>query len=126
MKHKESGIMPENKDAKMCPVGSNKMYLDHLNPDNKLLWHKLLTNIKDSNIWFGLEHLDKNTFWKFMTDLSDKCKSLRIYTNHSIRVIGITVLTRMNFSISEIMLVSEHKSIQYFTNYQHTQPKQKV
>ena len=37
---------------------------------------------------------------------------------------GITVLTRMAFSPSEIMSV--HKSMQSFTNYQQTQPKQKV
>ena len=122
----ESGIMPENPDDKMCPVRSFRKYLDHLNPNNKFLWQKALTKIRNEDIWFGLEHLGKNTLGKFMTELSKNCELSRIYTNHSIRVTGITVLTRMNFSASEIMSVSGHKSVQSLTNYQRTQPKQKV
>ena len=33
-----SGIMPENKDDRLCPVRSFKKYIEHLNPDNPFLW----------------------------------------------------------------------------------------
>ena len=33
-----SGLMPENKDDRLCPVRSYRMYLEHLNPRNDYLW----------------------------------------------------------------------------------------
>ena len=131
--HKEiseivSGIMPENPDDCMCPVRSFKKYIQHLNPENEFLWQKPLENINRLNpeVWYSKQHLGKNTLGKFMTEASQKCELSKIYKNHSIRVTGITVLIRMKFSPSEIMSVSGHKSVQSLSNYQHTQPKQKV
>ena len=46
-----------------------------------------------------------------------------MYTNHSIRVTGVTILTRMKFIASEIMSVTGHKSVQSLTIYQRTQYK---
>ena len=124
----ESGLMLENKTDRMCPVRSFRMYLQHLNPDNKFLWQTPLKSPHPQRpeVWYGLQHIGKNTLGKFMTDLSAHCNLSKIYTNHSIRVTGITVLTRMKFSSSEIMSVSGHKSVQSLTNYQRTQPKQKI
>ena len=128
--HKEigeiiSGLMPENRDDKMCPVRSYRKYMEHLNPENKFLWQKPLEN-KKGNVWYGLQYYGKNTLGKFMGEVSLHCNLSRHYTNHSIRVTGITVLTRMKFSPSEIMSVSGHKSVQSLTNYQRTKPKQKI
>ena len=61
-----------------------------------------------------------------MTIVSEKCALSKMYTNHSIRVTGITVLTRLNFSSSEIMSVTGHKSVQTLANYQRTQDRQKI
>ena len=61
-----------------------------------------------------------------MNDISDKCKLSQIYTNHFIRVTGATVLTRSNFSSSEIMSITGHKSVQSLTRYQKTQDQQKI
>ena len=129
--HKEigeivSGIMPENKGDRLCPVRSYRKYMEKLNPDNKFLWQLALQNPKDPNILFGLQHHGKNTLGKLMGLISEKCGLSQLYTNHSIRVTGITVLTRMKFSPSEIMSVSGHKSVQSLTNYQRTQPKQNI
>ena len=123
-----SGLMSENKDDKMCPVRSFRMYVDHLHPDNEYFWQTPLTKISPlkPNIWFSHQHMGKNTLGKFMSEVSLNCHLSKMYTNHSIRVTGITVLTRMRFSPSEIMSVSGHKSVQSLTNYQCTQPKQKV
>ena len=121
-----SGLMPENRDDRMCPVRSYRKYMEHLNPDNKFLWQKPLQNPKTPDVWYGLQYYGKNTLGKFMGEVSTNCNLSRHYTNHSIRVTGITVLTRMKFSPSEIMSVSGHKSVQSLTNYQRTKPKQKI
>ena len=125
---KVSGFMPENKEDRLCPVRSYRMYLEHLHPENKFLWQLALENVNPKNpmIWYGRQHLGKNTLGHFMTDVSQNCQLSKIYTNHSIRVTGATVLMRMNFSSAEIMLVTGHKSVQSLTRYQHTQNKQKL
>ena len=125
--HKTSGIMPDNKDDKLCPVRSFRMYIDKLNPNNEYLWQRAYDKF-DANRqhWYGLQHIGRNTLGKFMNDVSEKCKLSKGYTNHSVRVTGLTVLTRMQFSASEIMAVSGHKSVQSLTNYQRTNSRQKI
>ena len=49
-----------------------------------------------------------------------------MYTNHSIRVTRTTVLTRSNFTASEIMSITGHKGVQSLTRYQETNDKQKI
>ena len=124
----EAGLMPENKDDKMCPVSSFNMYLQHLHPENPYLWRKVLEkpNKFNPNIWYSKQHLGKHTLAKFMSDISEKCQLSKIYTNHSIRVTGVTILTRMKFAASEIMSITGHKSVQILTRYQSTQDKKKI
>ena len=99
-----SGIMPENKEDHLCPVCSFRMYIEKLNPNNKFLWQTSLQKISaDQSYWYGLQHIGKNTLGKFMQKLSRDCGLSQKYTNHSVHVTGITVLTRMKFSASEIM-----------------------
>ena len=123
-----TGIMPENREDRLCPVRSFKQYMEQLHPENKYMWQVPLAKINPlkPDIWFSCQHQGKNTLGKFMSQLSLQCHLSKMYTNHSIRVTGITVLTRMKFSSSEIMSVSGHKSVQSLTNYQRTQPKQKI
>ena len=118
----EAGLMLENKDDRMCPVRSFKMYLEHLHPENKFLWQKALDkpNRGNPNIWFSKQHIGKHTLSKFMSEVSKKCGLSKIYTNHSIHVTGVTILTRMKFTASEIMLVTGHKSVQSLARYQRT------
>ena len=58
-----------------------------------------------------------------MSDLSEKCCLSQIYTNHSIRITGITVLTNASYSNADIMSVSGHKSVQSLAVYQKTDKK---
>ena len=117
-----SGIMPENKTDPMCPVKSFREYLSHLHPDNKMLWAHALEKLDPlhSEIWYGKQYIGRNPLAKFMSEVSEKCNLLQKYTNHSIRVTGCTVLTRCQFSNSEIMSVSGHKSLQSLAIYQKT------
>ena len=125
---KVSGFMPENRDDPLCPVKSFRKYLEHLNPDNNFLWQVALENvdIKTTQVWFSKKHMGKNTLALFMQDISKECHLSKKYTNHSIRVTATTVLTRQNFSASEIMSITCHKSVQSLTRYQRTQDKQKM
>ena len=123
-----SGIMPENKTDPLCPVKSFREYMSHLHPENKYLWQYPLQNVdpKKPDIWYGKTYIGRNPLSKFMSDVSEKCGLSRIYTNHSIRVTGCTVLTRCRFSESEIMSVSGHKSVQSLAIYQKTKDAQKI
>ena len=128
IKNLEAGVMPENRDDKMCPVRSFRMYQDHLHPENPFMWQKSLEKPNKMNpaIWYGRQHLGKHTLAKFMSDISTNCHLSKMYTNHSIRVTGTTILTRMRFSASEIMSVTGHKSVQSLARYQRTQDKTKI
>ena len=116
-----TGYMPENRDDPLCPVASFKKYQDHLNVDNPYLWQKALENgclKNDKNIWYSKQHIGRNTLAKFMSEVSKKCDLSKMYSNHSIRATGITVLTRMNYSNSQDMAISGHKSVQSLSIYQ--------
>ena len=117
-----SGVMPENKTDELCPVKSFKKYIEHLNPNYNFMWqYPLKKNQPDNpNVWYSRRNIGKNTLATFMSEVSKNCKLSRIYINHSIRVTGCTVLTRCQFSSSEIMSVSGHKGIQSLTIYQKT------
>ena len=125
---KVSGFMPENKDDTFCPVKLFRKYLEHLNPENNYLWQTPLENVnlETETVWYSKQHIGKNTLGMFMTDTSKECNLSCKYTNHSIRVTGVTVLTRQNFAASKIMSITGHKSVQSLTRYQRAQDLQKI
>ena len=92
------------------------------------MWQKSLEKINAENpqVWFSRKKIGKNPLASFMSDLSRECHLSQIYTNHSIRVTGCTVLTRCKFSHSEIMAISGHKSVQSLAIYQKTKQKDKL
>ena len=121
------GIMPQNKDDKLCPVRSYMLYKEHLNPENEYLWQVPLKVFnREDPVWYGKGKIGKNPLAKFMSSVSVFCGLSRVYTNHCIRVTGASVLTRMKFSSSEIMSVTGHKSVQSLAIYQKTQDKKKI
>ena len=89
--------MPENKDDRLCPIRSYRMYVEHLNPKNTYFWQTPAQNInpKTPNVWYTMAHLGKNTLGPFMTEVSKNCNLSRMHTNHSIRVTGCTILRRL-------------------------------
>ena len=123
-----SGVMPENKTDPMCPVQSFRTYIEHLNPENNFMWQKALNKIDSEqlNIWYSKKNISKNPLSTFMSDLSRLAKLSQIYTNHSIRSTGITVLMNNRFSNADIMSVSGHKKVQSLSVYQKTDEKKKV
>ena len=115
--------MPENKTDPMCPILFFKKYIDHLHPENDYMWQASLEKIYPANpqIWYSKKkHIGKNPFSTFMSDLSRDANLSKVYTNHSIRSTGITVLANAKYSNNNIMAISGHKSVQPLASYQRT------
>ena len=85
--------MPENKDDRLFLFHSFCMYLEHLEPSKKDLWQTILQHGRKKSNLVQKVIFGKNTLSGFMTDLSKECKLSKMYTNHSTRFMGITVLT---------------------------------
>ena len=123
-----TNFMPPIKNDKMCPLCSFKLYLSHLNNDNKFLWQTPNVKPKDPNspVWYTKGHLGKNTLGQFMTQLSTDVGLSKIYTNHCIRVTGTSILSRCNYNDKEVMSITGHKSVQSLTVYQCVKDKKKM
>ena len=123
-----TNFMPENKDDRMCPVRSFKMYLSHLHEENPYLWQTPNVNPKDPNspIWYTKQHIGKNILGQFMTELSKNAGLSKSYTNHCIRVTGTSILSRCKYHDKEVMSITRHKSVQSLTVYQRVQDKKKM
>ena len=132
--HKETdnniltNFMPQNKEDKMCPMRSFKLYMSHLHPENKFLWQSPNMKPKNPNspVWFTKGHLGRNTLGQFMTELSKDVGLSKIYTNHCIRVTGTSILSRCRYNDKEVMSITGHKSVQSLTVYQRVQDKKKM
>ena len=132
--HKETdqpistNFMPQNRDDRMCPVCSFKMYTSHLHPENPYLWQSPNRHPKDINspIWYTRQHLGKNTLAQFMTQLSKDISLSKIYTNHCIRVTGTSILSRCRYIDKEVMSITGHKSVQSLTVYSRVHDKKKM
>ena len=61
-----------------------------------------------------------------MPSLSRNCELSTVYTNHSIRVTGATVLSQENFAPNQIMSVTGHKSVSFLAIYQRVSNKEKL
>lgn len=61
-------------------------------------------------MWHTEQCVGKYTFSAFMGELSESGNLSKIYTNHSIRATGTTILARNKFSDAQIMNVTGHKS----------------
>ena len=80
-------------------------------------------NISDE-CWFQKRPIGKDTLASFMSTLSKKTGLSQIYTNHSIRATGATILGR-NCSMAQIMAVTGHKSASLVAVYQRVSSKEK-
>ena len=67
-----------------------------------------------------------NPLDQFLTRISDTCGLSDYYTNHCIRMTGITNFKKGNRTDSQIMAASGHKSIQSLTLYQRVSDDEKL
>ena len=61
-----------------------------------------------------------------MSELSKSTDLSRMYTNHSIRATGATILSKNKFGAAQIMAVTSHKSGQSLSVYQRVDASEKI
>ena len=70
--------------------------------------------------------MGQKTLAVFMSELSKSCQLSQIYTNHSIRATGATVLSKGMYCPAQIMAVTGHKSVQSLSVYQRVDDEEKL
>ena len=118
------GFMPqllnaEGRPHKMCPVRSFENYIEDLNPNIDCLWQWPLQKVNpNTNVWYATRLRSHNPIEKFMCTFFKYCELGDYYTNHCIRITGVTNLTISNFTPKQVMSITGHKSIQSLSIYQ--------
>ena len=95
-----SGHMPEDREMpEYCSIRNFGTYLQKLHPQCNRHWQfpKDSFNISDE-CWFQKRPIGKDTLASFMSTLSKKTGLSQIYTNHSIRATGATILWKKLFN----------------------------
>ena len=123
-----SGIMPDNTDSGLCPMKTFMTYISKLHPRCDYLWQqpKELENMTDVDVWYKPAKIGENPLASFMSRISHHAKLSKVYTNHSIRVTGTTLLGRANFSDKQIMAVTGHRSVNSLAIYKKVSDQEKI
>jgi hypothetical protein len=122
-----SGIMPAIPGNPLCPVASFTKYLEKLHPRNDSLWQRPRDSFIESDAaWYCNSTVGEKTLGKFMTKVSTACKLSDMYTNHSIRATGATLLSKSGFNHAQIMSVTGHKSVASMAVYQNVDQDEKL
>jgi hypothetical protein len=121
-----TGVILET-GTESCPVRSFRKYTSLLNPKNERLWQYPVNafSIEDA-VWYTNKPIGLNSLKKFMMNLSKLCCLSEVYTNHSIRATGATILADRAFSPIDIMSVTGHKSVCSLKPYQKTSLTKKM
>lgn len=119
---------PNGQPHKMCPVRSFENYIAHLISECNSLWQRPKKKISHIHqlTWYDNMVLGHNPIDNFMSKLSTKCQLSMRYTNHCIRVTGITTLRRGKFNEKQVMSVTGHKSLESLAIYQRVQSDEKL
>ena len=131
--HKETdqdiifGFMPEIKGDKMCPVASYLKYFNALSAKSDKLWQTAKFNEFSpiTTEWY-YGKMGHNKLDCFVSDLCTLVGIDKHYTNHSLRVTAITLLTRNNFNNKQIMSITSHKSSKSLEIYQRVNAEEKL
>ena len=121
-----TGIMPEVPNSPMCPVSSYLKYLSKLHPRCEYLWQQVKNDVQDQDVWYKPLKIGKNPLASFMSRVSHSADLSQLYTNHSIRVTGTTLLGRYDFSDKQIMSVSGHRSVNSLSVYKKVSDQEKI
>ena len=122
-----SGFMPEYPGSELCPVRSFEKYVEKLHPKCDALWQrpKEFLNSSDSE-WYYNAPVGEKTLNKFMKNLSVKTGLSQVYTNHSCRTTGATILSKCGFNNAQVMSVTGHKSVSSLAQYQRVSSEEKL
>ena len=81
--------------------------------------------VAEDKCWYYNMKQGVNTLASFMPRLSKDLKLSQIYSNHSLRVTGATILAK-NYNPHQIMAVTGHKSIQSLAVYERVSAEEKL
>ena len=101
-------VSPLETGGKNCQVKSFLLYGSKLNPKLKTFFQRPKDKIPADGPWFDNQVIGVKTIEKMMKIISKEA-NLKIYTNHSIRAICITLLYSADVEAMHIMSVSGHK-----------------
>ena len=119
-----SGFMPQIPGSYYCPVASWEEYNAHLNPECPWLWQTPIDNHK-TNVWYANGRVGKNPINSFLQSICKQLKITPVYTNHSLRVTGASILTRA-FNYKQVMSVTGHKSMSSLAVYEKVNSDEKI
>lgn len=126
-KESYSGIMPEVPGFIFCLVLSYEMYISKLHPECDKLWQRPLESFVDSDsVWFYNARVGEKKLSTFLSRISKAAGLSKIYTNHSIRTTGASILSKSMFGPSQVMAVTGHKSVQSLSVYQRISDDEKM
>ena len=122
-----TGFMPAHAGSELCPVAAFKNYVSHLNPMCDSLWQRPLDSVASTRVvWYYNRPIGVNTLATFMRRLSEKCSLSKTYSNHSVRVTGVTLLRQLRFGQKQVMSVSGHKSVSSMVVYERVSDEDKM
>ena len=97
---------------------SLKLYISRLNPSCTAFFQQPKQGVtNDDAVWYANRPLGINRLGKMMKNISAGAKLSQIYTNHSVRTTGITLLPNRNIPDCHIMFVSGHSIDQSKPHY---------
>ena len=97
---------------------SLKFYVSKLNPSCTAFFQQPKQGVtNDDAVWYASRPLGINKLGEMMKNISAGAKLSQVYTNHSVRTTGITLLPNRNVADCHIMFVSGHSSEQNKAQY---------
>lgn len=115
------------KDLPYCPVSSFELYVSKLHLEYNRLWQRPRSSFYSTDdTWYCNEPVGEKKLTVFMSDLSKSATLSHIYTNHSIRATGATILSKNMYGPTQILAVIGHKSVQSLVVYQRVGNSEKI
>ena len=80
----------------------------------------------EDQVWYCNVPIGEKKLSSFMTTLRKSVGLSKVYTNHSIRATGTTILSKGMFGPAQVMAVTGHKSVQNLSVYQRVSNEEKI
>ena len=101
--------------------------MSKLHPECERLWQRPKDGFLDSDkVWYCNSPVGEKKLGTFLSNLSKSLNFATIYTNHSIRATGASILSKCMFGPSQVMAVTGHKSMQSLSVYQRVSDQEKI
>ena len=114
---KQQRMYEQNTEGVICPIKAYEMYVQKITA-TKYLFPKPCVAKRKTETWFVQNlPLGENSIDNLMSNLSDKLKLSKRYTNHCLRVTAITIFKENGKSNEEIASFTGHKNPQSIQRY---------